>query len=294
MCDDGASPDTFFSVRTRHFGRLETRVPVVGLGTWQLELGDRDTAHRAIRQAIDLGMTHIDTAEIYGNGEVEEIIGEAITGYRHGVFLASKIHPEHATYAGTLLACEKSLRRLRTDRLDLYILHWRGNQPLEESIRAFTTLEQEGKIRAWGVSNFEVAELDAAIAIAGEGRIACNQILYHLGERDAEHVLQIYCERHHIAFVAYSPLGSSQFPDPGSWRGDVLGGIALKHGVSPRAVALAFLLRWPGSFVIPKTGRPEHVVDLARGADLDLDPADLDMIEQTFPLGPPKSRLPYV
>ena len=281
-------------MRTRRFGRLETRVPVVGLGTWQLELGDRDHAHRAIRRAIDLGMVHIDTAEIYGKGEVEEVVGEAITGYRAEVFLASKIHPEHATYAGTLLSCEKSLRRLRTDRLDLYLLHWRGNQPLEETIRAFTTLEQEGKIRAWGVSNFEVAELDAVIAIAGEGRIACNQVLYHLGERDAEHVLQVYCERHNIAFVAYSPLGSNQFPGAGTWRGDVLGGIAMKHGVSSRAVALAFLLRWRGSFVIPKSGHPDHVAELAKAADLVLDPEDIEMIEQTFPLGPPKSRLPYV
>ena len=290
----GASPDTFGSVRTRRFGRLETQVPVVGLGTWQLELGDRDEAHRAIRRAIDVGMTHIDTAEIYAKGEVEEIVGEAITGYRHEVFLSSKIHPEHATYAGTLLSCEKSLRRLRTDRLDLYVLHWNGTQPLEETIRAFSTLEQEGKIKAWGVSNFDTVDLERAIEIAGEGRIACNQILYNLMERDAEHVLQIFCERHRIAFVGYSPLASGQFPDAGSWRGDVLGGIAMKHGVSSRAVAIAFLLRWPGSFTIPKSGRAFHVVELAKGADLVLDPEDLEMIEQTFPLGPPKSRLPYV
>jgi diketogulonate reductase-like aldo/keto reductase len=281
-------------VDLRRFGPLERRVPVIGLGTWHMEGNDRESAIVAIRRAIELGLVHIDTAEIYGRGAVEEIVGEAIAGYRAGVFLASKIHPEHATYAGTLLACEKSLRRLRTDHLDLFMLHWRGTQPLEETIRAFEELKKEGKIRAWGLSNFDVADIEAAIEIAGEGVIACNQVLYNLAERDAEHVLQPVCERHGIAFVGYSPLGSGQFPSAGSWRGDVLAGIATPHGVSSRAVALAFLARRPSAFVIPKSARADHVAELALAGDLVLSRSDLDTIEAAFPLGPPKSKMPYV
>lgn len=274
----------------RRFGPLARRVPVIGLGTWQMERGDREAAIVAIRRAIDRGLVHIDTAESYGRGAVEEIVGESIAGYRGDVFLASKIHPEHATYAGTLLACEKSLRRLRTDRLDLYLLHWRGTQPLEETIRAFEELKKEGKILAWGLSNFDVADIEAAIEIAGRGVIACNQVLYNLGERDAEHIIQPVCERHGIAFVAYSPLGSGNFPSEGSWRGSVLSSIAAAHGVTSRAVALAFLTRRPGAFAIPKSAHADHVDELA--APVTLASTDLTTLEAAFPLGPPKSRMP--
>jgi diketogulonate reductase-like aldo/keto reductase len=259
-----------------------------------METNDRPSAIVAIRRAIELGLVHIDTAEIYGRGIVEELVGEAIAGYRGDVFLASKIHPDHATYAGTLLACEKSLRRLRTDRLDLFLLHWRGAQPLEETIRAFEELQKEGKILAWGLSNFDVADVERAIEIAGDGVIACNQVLYNLSERDAEHVLQPVCERHGIAFVGYSPLGSGQFPTAGSWRGDVLAGVASAHGVSARAVALAFLTRRPSAFVIPKAARADHVAELAAAGDLVLSRSEIETIEAAFPLGPPKSKMPYV
>lgn len=269
-------------------------MPVIGLGTWQMEGDDRESAILAIRRAIDLGLVHIDTAEIYGRGSVEELVGEAIAGYRGAAFLASKIHPDHATYAGTLLACEKSLRRLRTDRLDLFLLHWRGAQPLEETLRAFEELKKEGKILAWGLSNFDVADVERAVEIAGVGVIACNQVLYNLTERDAEHVLQPVCERHGIAFVAYSPLGSGQFPSRGSWRGDVLEGIANAHGVSARAVALAFLARRPSTFVIPKSARADHVDQLAGAGELVLTRAELDTIDAAFPLAPPKSKMPFV
>jgi diketogulonate reductase-like aldo/keto reductase len=279
-------------VDQRQFGPLGRRVPVVGLGTWQMENADRESAILAIRHAIELGLVHIDTAEIYGRGFVEELVGEAIAGYRAEVFLASKIHPEHATYAGTLLACEKSLRRLRTDRLDLFMLHWPGTQPLEETVRAFEELKKEGKILAWGLSNFDVADLERAIEIAGAGVIACNQVLYNLTERDAEHVLQPVCERHGIAFVAYSPLGSGQFPRAGSWRGDVLAAIGNAHGVSPRAVALAFLARRPSAFVIPKSARADHVTELAAAGGVVLSRAEIETIEAAFPLGPPKSKMP--
>ena len=278
----------------RPFGPLDLDVPVVGIGTWQMEFSDRETAIGAIRHAIELGLTHVDTAEIYGRGVVEEIVGEAIAGYRGDVFLASKIHPDHATYAGTLLACEKSLRRLRTDRLDLFMLHWRGTQPLEETFRAFEELKKEGKILSWGLSNFDVADIERAIEIAGEGVIACNQVLYNLNERDAEHVVQPVCERHNIAFVGYSPLGSGQFPSRGSWRGDVLAGIAASHGVTARAVALAFLARRKSAFVIPKSARADHISELVGAGDLVLSRAEVDTIEGAFPLGPPKSKMPYV
>ncbi len=278
----------------RQFGPLGRRVPVIGLGTWQMERNDREAAIVAIRRAIDRGLLHIDTAEIYGRGAVEELVGEAIAGYRGDVFLASKIHPDHATYAGTLLACEKSLRRLRTDHLDLFLLHWRGTQPLEETFRAFEELRKEGKIRAWGLSNFDVADVERAVEIAGDGVIACNQVLYNLAERDAEHVLQPVCERHGIAFVAYSPLGSGQFPARGSWRGDVLEGIANAHQVSARAVALAFLARRPSAFVIPKSARADHVMELAGAGDLVLSRNEIDTIDAAFPLAPPKSKMPFV
>ena len=281
-------------MQLRRFGPLDVEVPTIGLGTWQLEQGDREDAILSVRRAIDCGMSHIDTAEIYGNGAVEELLGEAIAGYRAEVFLASKVHPDHATYAGTLLACEKSLRRLRTDRLDLLMLHWRGKQPIAETFRAFEALKKDGKIRAWGVSNFDVNDLEYAIELVGENAIACNQVLYNLNERDAEHMLQLFCERHHIAFVAYSPLGSGDFPMPGTWRGDVLAGIAQAHAVSPHAVALRFLVRRGSSFAIPKAASVGHVEALARAGDFELTPPELATLEETFPLGPPKSKLPYV
>ncbi|MBS2019712.1 MAG: aldo/keto reductase [Deltaproteobacteria bacterium] len=275
-------------MKLRAFGATPNRVPVVGLGTWHMEKDDRESAIAAIRRAIELGMTHVDTAEIYGAGAVEELVGEAIAGYRSEVFLATKVHPEHATLPGTLLACEKSLRRLRTDRIDLYLLHWRGTRPLEETFRAFEALQKEGKIRAWGVCNFDVADLEHAIGIAGENSIACNQVLYNLLERDPEHVLQVYCERNNIAFVAYSPLGSGDFPDD-----PVLDRIAADHGVSPRAVALAWLTRRNGAFVIPKSSSTSHVEELAMGGNLTLLPKELEAIDAAFPIGPPKSELPY-
>lgn len=278
----------------RRFGPLDVEVPVIGLGTWQMEADDRESAILAIRRAIELGARHIDTAEIYGKGAVEELVGEALAGYRGDAFLTTKVHPEQATFAGTLRACEKSLRRLRTDHIDLYLLHWRGSLPLEETFRAFEALKSEGKIRAWGVSNFDISDLEHAIEIVGEGQIACNQVLYNLVERDAEHFLQICCERHNIAFVGYSPLNTGQLPRAGSWKGDVLGGVAAAHGVTPHAAALAYLTRRPGSFVIPKSSRALHVEALVKGGDVKLTPDDIIAIETAFPLAPPKSKMPYV
>ncbi len=280
-------------MRRERFGPLDVDVPVVGIGTWRMEGADRSSAIAAIRRAIDLGMTHLDTAELYADGTVEEIVGEAIAGYRADVFLATKIRPEHATYAGTLLSCEKSLRRLRTDRLDLFLLHWRGSLPLEETVRAFESLKDDGKIRAWGVSNFDVADLERVIEIAGKGAIACNQVLYNLLERDAEHVLQLFCERHRIALVAYSPLAEGRLPSPETASGQLLARIGRRHGATPEAVALAFLLRRKSTFVIPKSARVDHVADLSRAGDVVLTRDEVEAIEEAFPLGPPRSRMPY-
>lgn len=276
-------------MRLRPFGPLDVQVPVLGLGAWQMEADDRESAIQAIRRAIALGLTHIDTAELYGRGAVEELVGEALAGHRAGVFLASKVMPSQATFAGTLRSCEMSLRRLRTDRLDLYMLHWLGDLPLEPTIRALETLQRDGKVRAWGVSNFDVPDLERAIEMAGPGAIACNQVLYNLAERDTEHVLQTFCERNRIAFVGYSPLGAGNFP-----RSPVLARIAAERGVSVAAVVLAFLVRHPNAFTIPKTSRAARVDEAAQAADLVLTSEEIAAIDDAFPLEAPKSELPML
>ena len=268
-------------MRTRPFGPLGIEVPIVGIGTWNMERDDRASAIAAIRRALEHGMTHVDTAEMYGRGRVETLVGEAIAGRRDGVFLVSKVLPQNATYDGTLRACEASLRRLGTDHLDLYLLHWRGDVPLEDTFRAFEALRGQGKIRAWGVSNFADDDLDEALAIAGPRHIACNQVLYHLGERSIEDRVVPWCERHGAAVVAYSPLGSGDFP-----RSRALEALARRLGATPRQVALAFLVRRPDVFAIPKSSDPAHVDELARAGDLALDPAAIAEVDAAFPRGP--------
>jgi diketogulonate reductase-like aldo/keto reductase len=226
-------------------------------------------------------MTHVDTAEMYGTGEAEKIVGEAIEGRRDEAFLVSKVLPSNASFEGTVAACERTLKRLRTDRLELYLLHWRGPTPLAETIRAFDVLVREGRIRAWGVSNFDVADLDEALAIAGPGKIACNQVLYHLNERAIEHAVIPWCERNRVAVVAYSPLGAGEFP----LSSKVLADVGRAHGIGPHAVALAFLTRHGSLFAIPKSARPEHVeVDAAAG-DLMLAHEEVARLEDAFPRG---------
>ena len=267
-------------MRRRRFGPLEIEVPVLGIGTWNMERDDQAAAIAAIRRALGLGMTHVDTAEMYGGGRVETIVGEAIAGQRERVFLASKVLPRNATYDGTLRACEASLRRLGTDHLDLYLLHWREELPLAETFRAFETLRAQGKIRAWGVSNFDDADLDDARREVGPGVIACNQILYHLGNRTIEHRVLPWCEREYVAVVAYSPFGGRNgFP-----RSKPLETIARDRGVSPRQIALAFLTRWPQVFAIPQSSNAAHVEQLAH--EVALDDATIAILDKTFPLTP--------
>src|SRR3954447_20237659 len=252
----------------RKFGPTRREVPVIGQGTWYIEAGRHDAAVAALRRGLDLGMTHIDTAELYGMGAAEELVGEAISGRRDEVFLVSKVLPENASRSGTRIACERSLVRLDTDRLDCYLLHWRGRYPLEETIAAFEDLKKAGKIMSWGVSNFDVPDLQEARLIAGDGRIACNQVLYHLQQRAIEHEVLPWCEEHGVAITGYSPFGHGQFPDPHTAGDRVLAEIAAAHGATRRQVALAFLTRRSSLFTIPKASNPEHAEENAAAGDL--------------------------
>ncbi|EPX59881.1 Aldo/keto reductase [Cystobacter fuscus DSM 2262] len=277
----------------RVLGSTGVAVPVIGQGTWQMEEDDPESAIRALKAGMDLGLTHLDTAELYGQGRVEEhIVSKAIAGRRDEVFLVSKVMPSNATEKGTLTACERSLKRLRTDRLDCYLLHWPGSHPLEGTVRAFERLVKDGKVLSWGVSNFDVDELEEVLAIAGPGRIACNQVLYHLEERAIEHAVIPWCEKQGVAVVAYSPFGSGNFPEPESPGGQVLEAIAGAHGVTPRQVALRFLVRRPSLFAIPKASREAHVRDNAAAAALSLTAEELRRIDEAFPLGPEPASLP--
>lgn len=278
----------------QRFGSDGPEVVTIGQGTWNIEHADRKSAIAALRRGLDLGMSHVDTAEMYGSGASEEIIGEAIAGRRDEVFLVSKVLPYNASRKGTRAACESSLGRLRTDRLDCYLLHWRGSYDLEETFGAFEELKREGKILSWGVSNFDVDDLDEALSVAGEGRIACNQVLYHLRERAIEHAVIPWCERHGVAVTAYSPFGQNDFPAPGSAHDKLLGGIAKTYGATARQVALAFLTRRPSVFAIPKASNPVHAEENAGALKLALSERDIKLIEDAFPLGPRPRSLPML
>jgi diketogulonate reductase-like aldo/keto reductase len=271
-------------MRTRPFGPRGVSVPLIGQGTWNMERNGAASV-AALRAGLDAGMTHIDTAEMYGSGRVEEIVGEAIAGRRDEVFLVSKVLPGNASREGALRACEASLECLGTDRLDLYLLHWPGSHPIEETISAFEALERDGKIRAWGVSNFDVDDLERALAVAGEGRIACNQVYYHLEERAIEHAVLPWCGKRGVAVVGYSPFGSGRFPGAGTPGGRVLAEIAMARGLTARQVALAFLVREDGTFAIPKAATVAHVADNARAGDLELSPDEIRRIDAVFPRG---------
>jgi diketogulonate reductase-like aldo/keto reductase len=237
-------------------------------------------------------MTHIDTAEMYGDAEL--VVAEAIAGRRDQIFLVSKVLPSNASRRGTITACERSLARLKTDRLDCYLLHWRGAYPLAETVAAFEELVSAGKIRSWGVSNFDADDLGEMLAVAGQGRIACNQVLYHLSERAIEHAVLPWCEQHGVAVVAYSPFGHNDFPQPRSEAGLVLQAIAEAYGASVRQVALAFLTRAPSVFAIPKASMPEHAADNAAAGKFVLGRDDIAALDDAFPRGPRPRSLPML
>jgi diketogulonate reductase-like aldo/keto reductase len=266
----------------RPFGPTKQEVSVIGEGTWYFEQADRKTAVAALKRSIEVGINHFDTAELYGRGEAERIIGEAIHGMRDKVFLVSKVMPGHASRKGTIEACEGSLSRLGTEYLDCYLLHWRGSYPLEETIAAFEELKAQGKIRSWGVSNFDVPDLQEVLDIAGKGKMACNQVLYNLNDRSIEPEVIPWCEKHDVAVTAYSPFGHGNFPGPKTQGGRVLEEVAETHSATPRQVALRFLIRRQSVFAIPKGSSPEHVVENAGASDLTLSKDELDRIDKAF------------
>jgi diketogulonate reductase-like aldo/keto reductase len=278
-------------MQTRPFGNHGADVSVIGQGTWQMDGRNDAGAIVSLRRGLDLGMTHIDTAEMYG--EAEPLVARAIEGRRDEVYLVSKVLPSNASRAGTIKACERSLARLKTDRLDCYLLHWRGSYALEDTFAAFDELKRAGKILSWGVSNFDTDDLDEALAIVGEGKIACNQVLYHVQERAIEHAVVPWCEKHKVAIVAYSPFGQGDFPAASTSGGRLLKEIGDAHGATPRQVALAFLTRKPAVFAIPKASKAEHAEDNAGAGDLRLTAQEIERIDKAFPLGRKKS-LPMI
>jgi diketogulonate reductase-like aldo/keto reductase len=285
----------------RKFGWTNVNVPIIGQGTWMIE-NSRDSnsnhlAVRALQLGLDLGMTHIDTAEMYGNGKAEELVGQAIEGRRRAdIFLASKVLPSHASCEGTIRACKNSLKRLNTDYLDLYLLHWPSSQyPIAETMKAMEKLVKDNLIRFIGVSNFNLKELqDAEQALENE-RIACNQVLYHLGYRAIEKRILPYCTKHGIAVVGYAPFGHGDFPSPKSVKGKVLEDIANRHGKTPRQVALNFLSLHSNVFTIPKTSHPERVRENSESVgDWNLTDNDIDEIDRVFPVSDYDSPLEMI
>jgi len=281
-------------MRHRQFGFLKREVAIVGQGTWYGKGDTRESAVLALRRGLDLGMTHIDTAEMYLSGRAEEWVGEAIVHRRKEVFLVSKVLPQNASRKGTVAACEGSLSRLKTDRLDCYLLHWRGDYPLDDTIEALQQLQSEGKILSWGVSNFDAPDLKEAHRSSGYAGPVCNQVLYHLQERAVEHAVVPWCEKHGAAFVAYSPFGHGDFPDPHTPAGRLLTQIAEEDNATPRQVALQFLLRWPFSFAIPKSSDIDHVVENAGAGDLELTVTQIDRLDKMFPLGRARQGIPML
>jgi diketogulonate reductase-like aldo/keto reductase len=277
----------------RRFGPLAREVPIVGQGTWNTPTrgAAADEAKRALRRGIELGMVHIDTAEMYGDGASERLIGEAIRGLpREQLFLVSKVLPSHGRFAATIRACEESLQRLGVEYLDCYLIHWRGSTPLSETLGALEQLVDDGKIRTLGVSNFDVDDLDEAQAALTHVPLACNQVLYHLGERTVETHELPWCNAHDVALVAYTPFGRGDWTDaPGA---HVLESVAGKHGATPRQVILAFLTREPDTFAIPKASTLAHVEENAGAGDLRLDADDVAAIDRAFPIRKRRGGIP--
>ena len=263
------------------------KVPVLGVGTWRMgeRKAERAAEVAAIKLALDLGIRLIDTAEMYGEGGAEEMLSEALAGRREEIFLVSKVYPHNAARKGVLAACERSLKRLKTDRLDLYLLHWPGSVPVAETIGAFETLAKDGKIRHWGVSNFDAAQMAGVAGAPNGGNCASNQVLYHLGSRGIEWKLLDECAKQNVMVMAYSPLGQGPL-----LRQPALKAVADKHGVEPAAIALAWVLRHPGVITIPKAVRAEHVKANLKALDVSLDADDLKALDAAFP--PPKRAAP--
>jgi diketogulonate reductase-like aldo/keto reductase len=284
----------------RKVGWTNVDVSIIGQGTWMIE-NSRDSssnllAIKALQLGLDLGMLHIDTAEMYGNGKVEELVGQAIEGRRADIFLASKVLPSHASYEGTIRACKSSLKRLKTDFLDLYLLHWPSSQyPIAETMKAMEKLVKDNLIRFIGVSNFNLKELQEAEQALENECIACNQVLYHLGYRAIEKRILPYCTKQEIAVVGYAPFGHGDFPSPKSGKGKVLEDIAIRHGRTPRQVALNFLSLHYNVITIPKTSHPERIRENSESVgDWNLTDNDIDEIDKVFPVPDKDSTLEMI
>jgi diketogulonate reductase-like aldo/keto reductase len=261
------------------------RVPALGQGTWHMGEDRRRAAAEAaaLRLGIELGMTLIDTAEMYGGGSAEEIVAEAARGLRDKLFIVSKVLPHNASRAGVVAACERSLKRLQTDRIDLYLLHWRGAIPFAETLAGFEELRRAGKIRYHGVSNLDRRAIEEWTALPGGAGVVTDQILYNLSHRNPEWDLIPWCRERHITIMAYTPLGQGQL-----LRERTLAEIARRHAASPAQIALAWLLRQQGTIVIPKAARLEHVRDNRGALDIALDEQDLAALDRAFP--PPRGK----
>ena len=261
------------------------RVPALGQGTWHMGETRRrmEEEAAAVKLGIELGMTLIDTAEMYGNGGAEEMVASAAEGLRDKLFIVSKVYPHNASRAGVVTACERSLKRLQTDRIDLYLLHWRGSIPLAETLAGFEQLVNDGKIRYYGVSNFDRADMAEWVALQGGQTVAANQVLYNLSRRGPEWDLLPWCRERNIAVMAYTPLGQGSL-----LRDRTLGEVARRRNATPAQIALAWLLRQQGMIVIPKAARLEHVRDNRGALDVALTEEDLLALESAFP--PPRGK----
>lgn len=267
-------------------------VPTLGQGTWRMgeDAASRRDEIAALRLGLDLGMTLIDTAEMYADGGSEEVIAEAIAGRRDEVFLVTKVLPQNATREGTVRACKRSLSRLETDHIDLYLLHWRGSVPLAETLAGFEILLREGAILDWGVSNFDVADMEEVVSLEGGGRVATNQVLYNLKHRGIEWDLIPWCRERRIPTMPYSPIESSGQRQRGFLEHPALGAVAARRGATPAQVALAWVLRHEDAIVIPKAGDVAHVRENRAALHLELTAEDLRDLDRAFP--PPRKRTP--
>jgi diketogulonate reductase-like aldo/keto reductase len=260
-------------------------IPQLGIGTWHMgeRSGSRTTEAKAIRAALDLGIRLIDTAEMYGEGGAEEVIAEAISGRRDGLFIVSKVYPHNASAKGVIAACERSLKRMRIDCIDLYLLHWRGRYALAETVAGFEELKARGKIRHWGVSNFDVADMEELREAPDGSSCVSNQVLYHLGSRGIDYDLVDDAAAHGEMIMAYSPLGQGAI-----LRNAALAKVAAKHAVAPAAVAIAWTMRHPHVVSIPKAANLAHVTENAAAERITLDAADLAALDAAFP--PPRRK----
>ncbi len=263
-----------------------TEVPALGQGTWHM--GDRGSAAQsevaALKLGIELGVTLIDTAEMYGNGAAEELVGEASQGQRDRLFIVSKVYPQNASRSGVRAACERSLKRMRTDRIDLYLLHWRGSHPLAETVEAFEKLREAGKIRYWGVSNFDARDMEGLVRLPAGAQCATNQVLYHIGSRGIEYDLLPWCAKQKIPLMAYSPVGQGGR----LLQSKALAAVAKRHDATPAQIAIAWTMRHGNVISIPKASNPTHVRENAAAGAIALTEADLAAIDAAHP--PPAGK----